>query len=222
MSGEESSMLIQPVYLKLREMITRGEYQPGEKLVQEKVAARLGVSRTPLIKALQILEQDMLVVSIPRRGMYVRQIRTEDLLAAYECRQAIETTAVRLATKRITSSGLEKIKGLFRPFLNSKEIDISEYLLADAEFHQQLVVLSDNKYLMKMNQIASIYKQTYVRGLIRPPGETLPEHLCILSAMETKDACLAEEYMRNHIRKSIITISEALKEEAINQVQQAI
>jgi DNA-binding GntR family transcriptional regulator len=218
MPREDSSVLIHPVYLKLREMITRGEFSPGEKLVQEKLATRLGVSRTPLVKALQILEQDMLVVSIPRRGMYVRQISTDDLLAAYECRQAIETTAVRLATNRITMTDHQKLKRLFEPFLNSKQVDFSQYLIADAEFHQQLVVLSGNDYLMKMNQIASIYKQTYVRGLIRPPDETLPEHLRILSAMETKDAALAEEYMRNHIRKSIITITEAFKEETSNKV----
>ena len=61
-----------------------------------------------------------------------------------------------------------------------------------------------------MNQISNIFSQTYKLGLIREPSQTLPEHLKILSAIETGDAGLAEEYMRNHIRKSIEKIKLAI------------
>jgi len=58
-------------------------------------------------------------------------------------------------------------------------------------------------YLIEMNNICNIFTQTYKFGLIREPNQTLSEHLRILSAIETRDKGLAEEYMRNHVRKSI-------------------
>ncbi|MEO0733057.1 MAG: GntR family transcriptional regulator, partial [Bacteroidota bacterium] len=59
------------VYLAVKKMILDQELKPGQKLVQEKLAERLGVSRSPLLKALQRFEAELLVTSIPRRGMLV-------------------------------------------------------------------------------------------------------------------------------------------------------
>ncbi|MCX6221487.1 MAG: GntR family transcriptional regulator [Bacteroidia bacterium] len=195
--------LVHQVYLKLKEMILSGDLKPGEKVYQEKIAEKIGVSRTPLVKAFLVLEQEMLLQSKPHRGMYVSNISVYDLLEAFECRQGIETTAIRIVTGRITSEELEDLKSIFNPFLNSNNINNEDYLLADSAFHHQIIKLSNNKYLIKMNQIYDSFTQTYKLGLIREPSQTLSEHLIILSAIEMGDASLAEEYMRNHIRKSI-------------------
>lgn len=200
---QKKDVSVHKVYQDLKNMILNGDLKPGEKLYQERIAEKLGVSRTPLVKAFQILEQEMLIESIPRRGMYVKSINVFDLLHAFECRQGIETTAVRILTEKIKDEELEELKSYFVPFLNSKNIDRDRYLRADADFHNTLIQLTKNNYLIRMNHIAHVYNQTYKHGLIREPLETLPEHLRILSAMETRDTSLAEEYMRNHIRKSI-------------------
>lgn len=55
-------------------MISNGELKQGEKIAQEKIAEKLGVSRTPLMKALLALENEYLVESIPRRGIYLRSL----------------------------------------------------------------------------------------------------------------------------------------------------
>ena len=212
MVEDNADNLVQQVYSRLKEMIVSGGLKPGEKIRQEKMAETLGISRTPLVKAFQILEQELLLESIPRRGMYVRQSNIYDMLDAYECRQGIETTAVRIITNKITISKFEELKSIFDPFLNSKNINREEYLKADFHFHNMIIQISNNNYLIKMNQIANIYNRTYRIGLIREPLETLPEHLMILSAIETKDTGLAEEYMRNHIRKSIEQIKLKIKE----------
>lgn len=203
MNFSKNDSLIHKVYLDLRDMILSGDLKPGEKVYQEKIAEKLGVSRTPLVKAFQILEHEMLLESFPRKGMYVKQININDLLQAYECRQGIETTAVRLLCGIIKPEELEELKTLFAPFLNSNTIFEKEYLKVDFEFHSRLVQLTKNDYLIKMNKISNIYNHTYKLGLIRPPHQTLSEHLRILSAIETGDAGLAEEFMRNHVRKSI-------------------
>lgn len=206
----EKYVLVQHVYQALKRMILSGQFNPGEKLYQEQIAERLGVSRTPLLKAFQILEHEMLIESIPRRGMYVRPINASDLLDAFECRQGIETTAVRIIVEKITNEDISELKSLFEPFVNSKRINRKSYLAADSEFHRKLIEMSGNEYLKRINKIVHVYEQTYKYGLIREPDETLPEHLKIISALETREAGLAEEYMRSHIRKSVVMIRQKL------------
>lgn len=87
--------LSQPIYLKLKEMISNGELKQGEKIAQEKIAEKLGVSRTPLMKALLALENEYLVESIPRRGIYLRSLDQKNI-DIYTCREAIEGMAARL------------------------------------------------------------------------------------------------------------------------------
>ncbi len=206
MSPLEKYILVHHVYQIIKDMILSGELKPGEKLYQEKMAERLGVSRTPLVKAFQILEHEMLLESIPRRGMYVKSVNVNDLIDAFECRQGIETTAIRIIAERISDVQLEELKSLFRPFMKTKKINRKAYLKADSEFHRKLIQFSLNNYLIRIDQIVHVYGQTYKHGLIREPEETLTEHMMIISALETRDGGLAEEYMRSHIRKSVASI----------------
>ena len=79
----EYTDLSQPIYKRLKEMIRNGELKQGEKIVQEKIAEELGVSRTPLMKALLALENEYLVESIPRRGMYLRVLDYKEIIDIY-------------------------------------------------------------------------------------------------------------------------------------------
>ena len=90
--------LTEPIYDSLKDMIRSKELQPGEKIVQEKIAEMLGVSRTPLMKALQKLEHENFLISIPHKGMYVRKVSLSEMIDLYYCRESIECMATRLTT----------------------------------------------------------------------------------------------------------------------------
>jgi DNA-binding GntR family transcriptional regulator len=141
-----------PVYNKLKEMIIKSELKPGEKLLQEKLAARLGVSRTPLLKALQMLEYDFLVESIPRRGMFVKKLSTEEMCDIYDVREGIESVAVRLVSERINEKQLRQLKNIWKPFVNNTHIDMEKYRKADDGFHALLL-----EYLCQQNASKIIY-----------------------------------------------------------------
>ncbi|MCF8362670.1 MAG: GntR family transcriptional regulator, partial [Prolixibacteraceae bacterium] len=68
------------VYKRIKDMILNDEIPAGEKIVQEKLAAELGVSRMPLHKAFQMLENEMLVESVPRRGYFVRKFDPQEII----------------------------------------------------------------------------------------------------------------------------------------------
>jgi len=198
----QHSDLSLPVYKEIREMILKNELAPGEKLLQEKLAAQLGVSRTPLLKALQMLEYDFLVESIPRRGMFVKKLSIEEMRDIYDVREGIESVAVRLVAERIIDKQLRQLKNIWNPFLNNTHIDIEKYRKADDGFHALLLQFSANKMLQKLYSHSLLQVRVEQMGLMRAPEETLPEHLAILKAIETGNADLAEKEMKKHLRKS--------------------
>ncbi len=203
--------LIHPVYETLKRMITSGELKSGEKIRQEKMASSLGVSRTPLVKALHLLEQEFLVVNIPRRGMYVREINNKELLDAFTCRYALEIAAIRTIAEHINASDLKLLENCFKPYLGQEKIDVDMYQQADIKFHKLIITLSGNIYIEKMIEITDVQSLTYQRGLIRPPKETLSEHLVIIEALEKHQPDQAEEAMKRHILTSLEFLKELFK-----------
>lgn len=199
------------VYKRLKAMILSNEFEPGEKLVQEQIAAMFGVSRMPLHKAFQMLENEMLVENLPRRGFYVTTIDNAKMLDAFECREALEGVAARRATQVITERQLNDLKELFRPFEGKKNIDIKKYIEADQTFHNSILQISGNQVLQKFEIIKNITSLTYRGGLLRTPKETLPEHLAIIDAFSKGDAELAEKTMREHSAKTQQAIKEQLE-----------
>ncbi len=191
-------------YKRIKEMILNNELAAGEKIVQEKLAHELGVSRMPLHKAFQMLENELLVESIPRRGIFVCKFNISEIKDAFECREAIEGVAARKAARLITKDKLNYLYSLFTPFENDIEkIDIEKYEEADKLFHKTLLEISENKILQKMEIFGNVITKTYQLGLTRKPHETFPEHMAIIDAIASKNEDRAEELIRIHFRKSL-------------------
>jgi len=191
------------VYKRLKEMILANEIHPGEKLKQEQIAAMFGISRMPLHKAFQMLEYEMLVENVPRRGFYVTVVDNTKLIDAFEVREALEGVAARRLAAVITKSEIDSLKSLFTPFAGIMNIDIGKYGKADQEFHDTILKTCGNKILGKLEIISNITLQTYRGGLIRGPEETLEEHLAIIEAIEERDARKAEHLMREHSKENM-------------------
>src|SRR5678815_3145834 len=88
------------VALRIREMILRGELPPGERLGEEALAERLGVSRTPIRQALPALAREGLLAAAGRRGYVVRSFSPQDVLDAIETRGLLEGLAARRIAER--------------------------------------------------------------------------------------------------------------------------
>jgi DNA-binding GntR family transcriptional regulator len=200
------------IYARVKEMILTGALPPGQKLVQEDLARELGVSRTPLLKALQRLEHELLIEKIPRRGVVVRKLALRDLLDAFDCREGLEVVAARLAAERITAPEAAELRALFAPF-KSREIDLDAYMAADRVFHRKVFACARNRVLSGLEFVGNIHTVTYQRGLIRPPSETLPEHAAIIRALTRHDAAAAEAAMKQHLRRSRERLARLIEEE---------
>lgn len=199
------------IYKQLKSMILSNELQAGTKMKQEHIAAMFGVSRMPLHRAFQMLENEMLIESIPRRGFFVTKIDISQLIDAFECREALEGIAARRAAKNITKEQLKYLKSLFKKFIGSNEINIAEYLQSDQEFHNMIIKISGNQIINRLELLGNNTIRTFRGGLLRPPQETLSEHLGIIEALGKGDGELAEKLIREHTSKSMATLNEKNK-----------
>ena len=97
-------------YEVVKSMILSQKLKPGEKIIQDKLAEELGISRTPLRSALEKLEAESLVESLPRRGMIVKALTPNEIIEIYECRMALEETAVKLICEKDTDTFVKEAK----------------------------------------------------------------------------------------------------------------
>ncbi len=190
------------VYERLKEMVLTGQLAPGDKIKQEHIAKVLGISRMPLHKAFQMLENEFLVESIPRKGIFVKKHSIREIMDAFECREGLEGIAARRAAKNVTDEEITSLKALFEPYLQADNIDMVSYRKADQILHDTIIRLSGNIILQKMNTIGNVLIMTYPRGIVLPIKESLSDHIEILDALEKRDGTKAEQLVRNHSRRA--------------------
>jgi GntR family transcriptional regulator, rspAB operon transcriptional repressor len=192
------------VYDILRDMIIRREIQPGEKINEEQLAERIGVSRTPIRETLCRLENEGMVKVIPRRGAFVTSLTGEGVAEVLQIREALEGLVARLATERMDEPTLDALRSCLhrvdatpenarRPIL---------YTRAEEDFHAILLNACGNQMLTNMMEVVNAHlKLIRVRTVVLPgrAGKSVEEHHQILKAIEKRDAILAEEIMRRHV-----------------------
>jgi DNA-binding GntR family transcriptional regulator len=207
---------------RLRALILTGEYGPDERLIEEQLAERLGVSRTPVRQALTMLEAEGLVEITPNRGATVCSFSIEDVWDIYDLRAVLEGHAARRAAGRIERRELERLRelawemeGLPGQFDDHEE-EIRALVALNQEFHGTIVEASRNRRLERLInrtvEIPLMFKAFYWYTLHE---RTISNHYHrqILEALENGDADRAEIIMREHVYEGRDFVIRALKED---------
>jgi len=103
-------------YEGVRQAIVEGTYEPGRRLVEQRIAEDFDVSRTPVREALRMLEAEGLVTSEPNRGAAVRAFSTEEIVDVYELRARLESYAAELAALRASHEQMAEITNAAKTF----------------------------------------------------------------------------------------------------------
>ncbi|HET6659098.1 MAG TPA: GntR family transcriptional regulator [Rubrobacter sp.] len=207
---------------RLRALILTGEYGPDERLIEEQLAERLGVSRTPVRQALTMLEAEGLVEITPNRGATVCSFSIEDVWDIYDLRAVLEGHAARRAAGRIERRELERLRELAREMeglpgqFDDHEEEIRALVALNQEFHGTIVEASRNRRLERLInrtvEIPLMFKAFYWYTLHE---RTISNHYHrrILEALENGDAERAEIIMREHVYEGRDFVIRALKED---------
>jgi DNA-binding GntR family transcriptional regulator len=203
LSSLRRARLVDEVAAALREAISRGELKPGERLLQERLAEQLAVSRTPLREALHRLEQEGLVVLSRGRGVEVRRLDDAQVIELYEVREMLDGLAARLAAQRSTPAERRAIERVLREMERAvARWDPHTWLLCNLRFHEQVLAAAHNQTLAESLRLVRLSAQAFYPTVLlnRERAQVaLAEHRRILAAIERRDPEAAEREGRLHI-----------------------
>ncbi len=208
------------VFHALRDAIIDGHLQPGAWLRQEALAQDLGVSQMPIREALKRLVAEGLAERIPYRGVRVVEFTPEDVVDIFALRLVLESRAVRFAAERISDADLGRLRHNVREAAGyTAPEQMARRRQLNTEFHLTVCRASGRRYLVR--QIETLwgwFPSVMLYEGMRRQEDLAParlkregrEHQAILAALERRDASLAEEETRRHIRNLSQELTEVL------------
>ena len=188
---------VQTVADYLRESILQGEMKPGEKINQNKILEKLGISSIPFREALRILQKEGLIIFRPGKGSWVAGISRKDLEETFEMREMIEVFALEAIQKR-KNEGFN-IEERLNSIARDKETDElgPEFCL---NFHLNLIQLADNTKLLNLYLSLSNNIRRYQRiSYTLRHDSCFKEHLQILGPLLAGDYEGAKSAIKSHL-----------------------
>ena len=133
---------------KLREAVLAGQLKPGERLVEQKLAASLGIGQPTLREALKELEFQGFVRKSPKKGTYVTELTPEDFRQIQEVRMALEEVAIEKAARSMTDEAVRDLGKLVSTMRTAaQKFDLATFHKSDLAFHRIVWDLTGNEYL---------------------------------------------------------------------------
>jgi len=211
----------------IEDEIVFGQLAPSTRLVEEEVAKRYGVSRSPVREALRMLEQDGLVVREARRGIWVAPIGRADLDEVYSCRVALEGLAAEQAAHERTNEDLELLRQACAEMERAREAgDVRAHFRSNLRFTDIVHAAAGNATLRRLLNGIGKQAQRY-RYLAYSKAPHLVELSLagtrdILNGIERGDSRDAREITERLIRRSWQSVGEAIDREISLAVQSTV
>lgn len=207
--------LLDRTHAAILEAICDGTLAPGERVTQEAIAARLGVSRQPVGQALGLLKARGFLKETGRRGLAVAHLDAGFFAAIYELRSAIEPAAARLAAHKITDSDREEGRELLREGNQVLRTgDLRALIRADTRFHAYIYRLSGNPLFGEVMDQYWMHLRRAMGEVLRSRTEAKRvwrEHASILAALTDQDGDLAARRIRAHLESAAERVLATLR-----------
>ena len=203
--GIEREGLVSQVAQQLRELILSGTVSPGTPLLQEQLATRLKVSRTPLREAFRVLEQEGLIrVAARNQSAIVIQLDKAEMRDLYEIRELLDGLAARRAARNHSEATVRKLEKLVASI--HPHTPYEKALTAHSALHEAIVIASGNSRLVQMMPLVRTSAHMLHPMLRTQPArlqEARREHAGIVAAIKAGDESDAEARARQHIRRTM-------------------
>jgi DNA-binding GntR family transcriptional regulator len=194
------TVLREQVKEHLLQRIISGQYAPGERLVETRIAQEFGISQAPVREALRDLELLRFVESAPFRGSWVRPISREEMAQVYPVRAALEEVAAREAARKLDGD-VSALEAEVTAMLAAE--DLHAQVAHDVRFHELIVEAAGNQPLMAAWQALQVAAVTAITALATgmEREEIALRHEPIIEALRAGDAETAGTAIRSHLEE---------------------
>lgn len=189
----------------LRRAILHGDYQPGERIVQDQLASKYGGSRIPVREALRQLESEGLVRLVANTGAWVNSLTLAECSEVYQTRERLEPLLLRYSAETLTAEKISELDSLANRMESSS--DGEEFLELDREFHLSMYRGASTSMLRELVTRLWNTTQPYRRAYTQLVGSDHrrifhSEHHMMVTALRDGDLDLAEQVLSMHIRRT--------------------
>lgn len=194
-------MLSSRIKDRILQLILEGDLQPGDRVVETRIARDLGVSQSPVREAVRDLAGVGFLEIEPYRGARVRRFTREEFLDDMEIRGELEAIAAFRAANRIDAGQIAKLKSLLNEMHALADVgDAHGQALKNTEFHRTIVGAAGSGALLRAWAVLEPFARTYMTAMV--PGTDLvwlgDRHVAIVEALEARDEERSASAMREH------------------------
>ncbi len=205
------------VYQRLQSAIVSGELSPGERLVEEDLAERLGETRGVIHTALIRLSHDGVVVRERHRGAHVRRVSTREAIEVLEARRAIESLAAGYAAIRRTDADIESLRELLDQMEQFKaDGQLLQLSANNSSLHQRILEISDHAVAAEVSRRLRPQVVRFQFRTVLAPGRadrSFAEHSQLVEAIAAGDRNGAEQAMYAHLTHVLEALEEIVAHE---------
>jgi DNA-binding GntR family transcriptional regulator len=197
----------------LRVEIIGGKLAPGERIMQEELAARFGSSRLPVREALRILESEGLVTLRPNSGAWVAQIDRQECIDIYKIRECVEPLAIAESMPNLRNIDIQRLESIQAEIDHGT--DVERFLALDRELH--LLTYSGcrietlNAMVERFWNTTQHYRRAYTTAIGRDRRWVInAEHRLLIEAIRQVDIDGAKTVVWSHIRRTRLELTRHL------------
>ena len=199
---------------ELRSALAAGRLLPGQQLVQEDLAADLGVSRVPIRESLKILEGEGHVTYHPNRGYFVTELSADDLIELYRIRQILEAEALAQAVLEVSDADIADIESILEQVEQAAESgDVERLTEANRAFHFAIIELSGmnrlSRLIRQLWDASDIYRTVYFRDPVNRE-RVHSEHREIIDALKARDAQALIRAQNSHREQAVAALKPVI------------
>lgn len=202
-ASQNTKVIAESVYVRLREAILSAELRPNKRLVEDELANWLKVSRTPIREALLRLEHEGMVER--DRGWLVREHDPAEIRARLECRLAIEGYASRLAAAHRSEQDLLALRELAQR-MEAPGTPTTEFNQLNDQFHRRIAEATQNRTLLSLHAQTKLnYWDLNVPVMFSPETSRKihEQHRALIAALEARNGDEAEAIARRHVQQTM-------------------
>ncbi|MFT0860349.1 GntR family transcriptional regulator [Ancylobacter sp. G4_0304] len=199
---------------QLRDMLMRGDLKAGEKISEQALCARFGVSRTPLREALKVLANEGLLILSPNRGASVARVSPEEVDELFPIMGALEALAGEAACARATDADVARLQAMHDEMLvHYRANDPAAYLRLNRAIHEAFFEIAGNTSLFQLYQTLMVRIHA-VRFIAQKSTdrwrEAVDDHEEMMAALRARDGARLGEILKLHLRHKAAMVHESL------------